>query len=275
MSLPEHIFENFIKMSRLDRKYIVFVKDEEYEKQLKKEQDSIARSLLDSPWYSFLHFMNPVATAVVMTGIIVLSIRSWNRRKLNLVYLPSSVADKFVLPPAESSLNHVYVLDPVIELGYHSFDAYHKYVFERKHMELFRLLVSLGAVKIHEHHIQGWSVEIGAEVGVKAKTQQKSTADYQSKSESMKSVDYAFEKREQEPSIPADLIWYSHEPKWQEYADARINGKCKAMKMQFDYTTDYGVTTKVKKEFKGVGLDVGTSFHRFEKTIWALDVEYD
>lgn len=99
-----------------------------------------------------------------------------------------------------------------------------------------------------------------------------SSADKEKRSEESTIV---MSKRNTEPSIPDDLLWYEYEPSWKEYAEARIVGRCKRRNMKFDYTSDYGVTASVKAEFKDLGLDVGTSFKRYETTIHDVDVVFE
>lgn len=281
----EELLREFMAMSKLDRRYIVFISDDEYKKVVDGSTDrqngTIADGILSlivkTPWYYKLPLVSSAVTLSLLAGVVILAINKSKQSKIKIAYLPSSLSDHFILPPAGASSHHVYVMDPVRHNAYHSFDAFHKYVFEYKHMEFYKLLISLGAVRITEKRLKGWGVEIGGDLDASYGADAKVTGKYTSSDKKEKSEESTIimRKRETEPRIPDDLLWYEYEPSWKEYAEARIVGRCKQRNMKFDYSSDYGVTASVKAEFKDLGLDVGTSFKRYETTIHDVDVVFE
>lgn len=73
-----------------------------------------------------------------------------------------------------------------------------------------------------------------------------------------------------DPSVPDELIWYSHEPTWQQVARGRIKYGMKDFSLRLQYEDDFGVNANLAVKAKNANLDFGGEFKNHESTIWNI-----
>jgi hypothetical protein len=73
------------------------------------------------------------------------------------------------------------------------------------------------------------------------------------------------------PHIPDGLVWLTHEPLWQEVAQARLESGLDSFAIDVRSTDDYGVNASLKALVAKSGLEVGGNFVEHRNTIWQLN----
>lgn len=285
MNGNDDMYEDFKKLSRLDRRYVVFVEDDRWQEVVGRVADrengmlsnDIRKMLNLAARYPMMAFLSSSVALIMVAGAIVAVInRRYSATKVNI--LPSSLSNKYKLPPAGAELRHVYVLDPVRDDVYHSFEEFHKYVLRYKHKEYYEMLVGLGAIKITERYITGEGMELGLGVKVvseSSKEEGSGKIEGNRKTNARREIITTFGRRGVPPKEPTGLKWYSYEPSWQECVHSRVHGHCTKLTTKFDYTSDYGVTASMRGSFKDVGFKVGTTFKRYESVVAEVEIIFE
>jgi len=73
------------------------------------------------------------------------------------------------------------------------------------------------------------------------------------------------------PCIPDNLVWFPHEPLWQEVADARLTSGLTSFVLDVRSFDDYGVNSSLKALVAKSGLEAGGSFVEHRATLWRLE----
>lgn len=81
-----------------------------------------------------------------------------------VMVIPHRIADAIQFPIGHPVHRFVYAGHPTLSQTYYPIDQFHRFLFEQKFAEAFRLLVSLGAVELGVHHRTGWAREVSASV---------------------------------------------------------------------------------------------------------------
>jgi hypothetical protein len=175
-------------------------------------------------------------------------------------------AQRLNFPIGHPRYRVMYVGHPADPTFYVPMANFHRVLFEHKVAEAQHLLVALGATDIEIEHIVGveTSLEAGisvAEVGVKGG---KESAQSRRVSSKMRMQPH------QAPEVPKDLIWYHHEPLWQEVARARLEAGLESFELEIRYTDDFGVNAKLSATVQGIGVDIGGSFKGQQQETWRL-----
>jgi hypothetical protein len=150
---------------------------------------------------------------------------------------------------------------------------FHRFLFEHKVAEALRLIRSLGAVTVQVVRVEGWDQTVGVELGVPLAEVPQADIGVSGSQEhgSSRSVLSTMRlKPTQSPSVPADLVWLSHEPLWQEVAQARLESGLDSFVVDVRSTDDYGVNAGLKALVAKAGLDAGGAFVEHRNTVWRL-----
>jgi hypothetical protein len=78
-----------------------------------------------------------------------------------------------------------------------------------------------------------------------------------------------------EPAVPDDLVWFPHEPTWQQVAEGRTKYGLSEFQLTVRYEDDYGINAGFKVEAMKVGLDLGGNFQDHESTSWKIKGRFD
>jgi hypothetical protein len=73
------------------------------------------------------------------------------------------------------------------------------------------------------------------------------------------------------PRVPDDLVWFPHEPLWQEVVDARLTSGLTSFVLDVRSFDDYGVNASLKALVDKYGLEAGGSFVEHRATLWRLE----
>jgi hypothetical protein len=190
-------------------------------------------------------------------------------------FLPVSWADAEVLrfPIGHPRKNVVYIGHPVDPPSYIPAADFHRFLFEHKIAEAQRLIRSLGALSIEVIRIEGWDLTSGVNVGMTVPTTPSVGVNVTAGREagSGRTVLATMKLNPtMHPRIPEGLVWFPHEPLWQEVAQARLESGLGAFVVDVRSMDDYGVNANLKTVVSKAGLEFGGSFVEHRNTVWRL-----
>ncbi len=191
---------------------------------------------------------------------------------LDILSVSRSEADALVLPPGHPRDLVVYVGHPAIPRTYFPAAAFHRLTFEHKFAEAIRILMALGATELEVEHVHGWAEEFASEltVGVPSLDVQLGAKAGQEHRKQSAALFRASLAGAEEPSLPKDLVWFSHEPTWQQIAEGRLKYGLKDFQLTVRYDDDYGINAGFKLSATKVGLDLGGNFQDHLTTTWKV-----
>lgn len=175
-------------------------------------------------------------------------------------------------------MRHVYAGHPHDPGLYIPVSQFHSYLLEEKRSEFVRLMTSLGARSVRLSHAETEKKSMRAEAGVdgvKAVDVGLKAGVHASKGSRFSLAMTIDERPTQPPAMPANLVWYHHEPMWQVLCNARLAQGVSAFKVGFSYKSDFGVDVSLCAKIEGMGLKVGGAFEvnesieqEYEVTFW-------
>jgi hypothetical protein len=184
----------------------------------------------------------------------------------------SAAAERIRFPLGHPRDRIVYVGHPAIPPLYYSVAQFHRFTFEHKFAEAIHLLRALGATSLRVESVKGWSREMAAaikapipgqpvDVGLKGSHSQGASAS---------ALFEATLKGSEDAVVPDGLVWYWHEPTWQEIAEGRIHSGLTEFSMAVSYEDDFGVNIGLKAKIDKYGLEVGGDFQNHQSTLWSI-----
>ena len=216
-----------------------------------------------------------VAGIAVQVGVEAVSAAAKGREKgLKVLAVSRTEAAQLRMPPGHPRDRVVYVGHPALAPVYYPAAGFHRFTFEHKFSEAVRLLMALGATELEVEHVRGWSedfaanlsaplpaaVPIDAEVTAGRRHAAGSSALFRAKLAGLT-----------EPRLPDDLVWFPHEPTWQQVADGRLNYGLQEFQLAVRYDDDYGIDAGFKLSAQKLGLDLGGNFQEHESTTWKIN----
>lgn len=72
------------------------------------------------------------------------------------------------------------------------------------------------------------------------------------------------------PELPNGLVWFPHEPTWQELADARLAKDLTKFEVELTYRDSYMVELRVAAKAEQIGVNIGGKFQEFQSTVWGI-----
>ena len=142
----------------------------------------------------------------------------------------------------------VYIGHPVDPPLYVPVAVFHRYLFEHKVAEALRLIRSLGAR----------TVEVGVGAGVPLPPSQPvelGVSVSRNRATGHSVMSRLTLSPSGKPHIPADLVWFPHEPLWKEVAQARLESGLTSFALDVRSTDDYGVNANLKALVAKSGLE--------------------
>lgn len=168
----------------------------------------------------------------------------------------------------------LYVGHPADPRRYIPMGDFHRSLFEHKVAEAMRLLVGLGATEVQINHVSGWTStsEVGLSGGgvVQGILGAVDAKAGKTKGHSEQVVTKMSLRPRGEPRLPADLVWYAHEPLWKAIAEARLSASLESFELDITYRDDFQVNAKLRAKIADIGLEVGGSFAEHKETVWNL-----
>ena len=290
--------DEFSSLKYYQRQIIGFIDDVDYESAQKKvnkeECDSNSNSgilarilngvsletLFKSASTARLVFANPVTLSLVAgAGLTIAASQLYAKYKkasengIDVLLLPMSLAKNIRLPIGHPRKGVVYAGHPSIPECYFPYADFHRALFEHKSCELISLLMSLGAKTITVHHEKGWSAKMSDNISIgipSAELDNKIEAE-KSRTSKEKILYNAKFKGCDNPQIPANLIWFEHEPTWKQVADGRIKYGSESFSLNLTYNEDYGINGQLKAKLVKSGLEIGGDFQEHSSTIWVIE----
>ena len=192
---------------------------------------------------------------------------------VDVLTVASTEAASLTFPPGHPRDRVLYVGHPAVPTTYYAAAGFHRHTFEHKFAEAVELVMDLGATQLEVEHVKGWSDELaanlavplpmaGAEAGLHAK---------QSRSHGSSALFKASLKGNANPKLPDGLVWFPHEPTWQQLAEGRLKHGLTQFQLSVGYEDDYGIDAGLKLNAGKAGLDLGGSFQEHESTVWRIE----
>ena len=192
---------------------------------------------------------------------------------VDVLTVASTEAASLTFPPGHPRDRVLYVGHPAVPTTYYAAAGFHHLTFEHKFAEAVELVMDLGATQLEVEHVKGWSDELaanlavplpmaGAEAGLHAK---------QSRSHGSSALFKASLKGNANPKLPDGLVWFPHEPTWQQLAEGRLKHGLTQFQLSVRYEDDYGIDAGLKLKAGNAGLELGGSFQEHESTVWRIE----
>ncbi|MFS0884407.1 hypothetical protein [Aeromicrobium sp. 179-A 4D2 NHS] len=186
-------------------------------------------------------------------------------------------AEALRFPPGHPRTNVVYAAHPVDVGAYIPAADFHRFLFQHKVAEAQRLIRALGAKSVTVRSVHGWSREAAAQLGLSVTEPSTGVATNVSAS-----ADRSLGSNEEiittmtltpqgHPLVPDDVVWFPHEPLWQEIARARIESGLREFSIDVRSSDDFGINSKLKASVEKVGLEAGGKFVEHVETTWRLE----
>jgi len=189
---------------------------------------------------------------------------------LDVLQVGHGEAKRLQFPPGHPRVQALYVAHPAVPSVYYTAAAFHRMSFEHKFSEAIRLLMSLGASHIVVEHVHGWSSEFSARVSAGLPQGEGSVSVGRKESTSSKLLFDALLNNKREPSLPAGLVWYLHEPTWQVVASGRLEYGMQQFSLNVVYDDDFGINAGLKMRAQKAGLEIGGAFEDHMATTWKI-----
>lgn len=217
-----------------------------------------------------------LATGSIVAVLAVEAARAAARARdsgVDVLTVASTEAASLTFPPGHPRDGVLYVGHPAVPTTYYAAAGFHRHTFEHKFAEAVGLVMALGATQLEVEHVKGWSDQFaanlevplpmaGAEAGLHAK---------QSRSHGSSALFKATLRGNANPKLPDGLVWYPHEPTWQQLAVGRLEHGLTQFQLSVRYEDDYGIDAGLKLAAGKAGLDLGGSFQEHESTVWRIE----
>jgi hypothetical protein len=177
-------------------------------------------------------------------------------------------------PPGHPRDRVIYVGHPALDPVYYPAAGFHRFTFEHKFSEAVGLLMALGATELEVEHVRGWSDAFAANLSAPLPTAVPVRAGVTAERRDKTGSSALFRAKlggSTEPTLPDDLVWFPHEPTWQQVADGRLKYGLQEFQLAVRYEDDYGIDAGFKLSVKKLGLDLGGSFQEYESTTWKIN----
>ena len=264
--------EPFLEMPYAKRQLIVVVDDHVVE----AERAAISSTGEESnkvDWAEvFKDSLLSGVSAIVLGIKIVKAIRDTGANVLS-VSRSESAALRF--PPGHPRDRVIYAGHPVVRDIYYPVAQFHQLTLEHKLSEAIELLMALGAIEINVEHQSGWGREFSTDINLPIGKQVGATAGggVEKKRRLLFQISLDLEGTAA-PSVPDGLVWYSHEPTWQQVARSRIKYGLKSSSLSLRYEDDFGINANIPVMVKKLKLDLGGKFENHKSTIWNIQVKW-
>jgi hypothetical protein len=288
-----------------DRQLIMVVDDnllrEQKEAALKKQVEGV-----DSKWPERVRSGLKLSSSGSSENIYTktqLALAKLNAKGVKIVKVAESKAIQlFKFPPGHPLPAVVYIAHPLILGQYFPMAQFHQALFQEKYNEIIDVLMALGATEIKVICKEGWTKTITSNIGGSAtvpamrvevtetnKEKQKkqkfslsepykminrSVSASSSSSASNQVIYHAALKGSNEPRLPKELNWYSHEPDWQQLGDGRINHGLLECQLTINNQNNFGITTELVNSISSVGINLGGKVENYKFTEWQIQVKF-
>lgn len=215
----------------------------------------------------------PLMVASIASGAAVAAQRS-RSQAAPLLPITYSEARGLALPPGHPVIDGVYAANPAANRHYYPLAQFHRRTFDHKYAEAMRLVTSLGATRVQVTTTEGWSQNVGAEVGADALSIVGAGGTGKIGKTRRRGTEYVATLAGSVPRIPADVAWFPHEDAWREIARQRIENGLREFRLSVTYRDSYSVTAGLAAKIKKIGFDLGGHFIEQVDTEWVVSGEF-
>jgi hypothetical protein len=210
----------------------------------------------------------------LVRGLLDTQIESEGRLENVSVYRPEDEKLEFLdCPSGTFRPEVVYREHPVQGHYYVPLAEFHPQMLHDKKAEFLDIATALGAKEIRiaasESRSKSGEASAGADDptgqtdgGVEVAARASETQDF--------GVEMRFERPNQPPQDPSEVYWLDREPMWQSMVSARMSQWVTEYRVNFSYTSDFGVNANVAASIQNIGLGIGGEYQSREER----DTEY-
>jgi hypothetical protein len=261
-----HTEENEDILSRpyAERQLIVVLSDDEIKAQQKYGEEQ-GKSNFVKTAKTLSRFILPSSFIAEAAYKGIMNLREQGIKTLSV---SQSYARKIKFPPGHPRFGVLYVAHPTAENVYFPFAQFHRLTFEHKFSEAVNLLMALGATYIEVRHETGWSKEFSSKISIpQADVDVESSTTRKSSSEILFTANF---NGNTTGTLPTNLVWFHHEPTWQQIADGRLKYDMKDFSLSVKYEDDLGVNLGLKVAATKAKLDIGGNYEDHQSTVWNI-----
>jgi hypothetical protein len=218
-------------------------------------------------------FVPGFATIAFVKAAIELfnSIRKLRTSGVEVLTITRDESSRLSFPPGHPLYKVLYVGHPASSTIYYTTAQFHRLTFEHKFSEAIRLLMSLGATKMEVEHISGWSRDFSARLNVPlSPTDQVDVSGGSHRSARNHLLYRATFRPKGQPRLPDGMVWFNHEPTWQQLAEGRLYYGLEDFSLVVTYEDDFGVNAHLKGLAVAAGLELGGNFEDHQATTWRI-----
>ncbi|MNB92771.1 hypothetical protein D3C81_571320 [compost metagenome] len=259
-----------------ERQLIVVLSDKEVKAQKEYQgdkQDTTPFSKIIKTVAKLSRIISPLPFEIAETTLeLYKGIIKLREQGIKTLSVSQNEASKLVFPPGHPRFGVLYIAHPAATNVYFPFAQFHRLTFEHKFSEAVILLMSLGASYIEVQHITGWSKEFSTKMDISI-PQVNTGISGEASSAKKTSSEILFTANFNEnssASLPEKLVWYYHEPTWQQIAEGRLKYGMKDFSLSVRYEDDLGVNMGLKVAATKAKLDIGGSFEDHQSTVWKI-----
>jgi hypothetical protein len=216
------------------------------------------------------------AALLLASGVVAALVMKFKSAGLDVLPVPLSRSACLNFPPGHPMIGVLYVAHPAIFGKYYPAAEFHRLTFEHKFAEAVNLLMALGATNLKVEHIAGWSTEFSASMNVGLRPFiAEVDPRFQNKKQSESAILFSASlDGTPSPCLPENLVWYHHEPNWQNIANGRLKYGMRDFSLTVRYEEDYGVNAALKGSAKKAGIKLGGEFKNYKPTVWRIVGEF-
>ena len=221
--------------------------------------------------------MSQVAGRVAVLAVETARAAGRARRDgVDVLTVSSTEAASLTFPLGHPRPKVLYVGHPAVPTTYYAAAGFHHHTFEHKFVEAVGLVMALGARHLEVEHVKGWSDELAANLAVPLHMEgsEANVDTKRSRSRGSSALFTATLKGNANPTLPAGLVWFPHEPTWQQVAEGRLEYGLTQFQLSVRYEDDYGIDAGLKVKAGKAGLDLGGSFQEHESTVWRIEGKF-
>ena len=179
---------------------------------------------------------------------------------VNVLSVSRSESTMLQFPPGHPQDGVLYVGHPTVHEIYYPTAQFHRLAFEHKLSEAIELLMALGAIEINVEHQVGWGKEFSTNLNVptgKTGEQVGTTAGKNTEKQRHLLFQISLEGTS-DPSVLDELVWFPHEPTWQQVARGRIKYGMKSFSISLRYENDFGINADLEVRAGKAGLNLSS-----------------
>lgn len=215
--------------------------------------------------------LGPLLWAPSLIEVVIRAVQGLKERGIEVMTVGTTAASALTFPPGHPRGNVLYVGHPAKSNVYYTAAHFHRVTFEHKFSEAIRILMCLGALDIKVEFVRGWKEDFASQLSVPLAPTQSVSASGSTGAASRDNLLFrASFSANRPPNVPNDLIWYHHEPTWQNVVEGRLQHGLRDFSLTISYEDDFGINIGLKGLAQNAGLELGGKFQDHQNTVWQI-----